>query len=238
MLSQASSRGEIMKKILVFILLLNFCQTVQAQQIIWDTIDAINKRVFGTPSCTDCVKGHVEAGGFWDVSKSKGTQLPATCQSYISKAGALGVKGKMMRSLMGNNLAFQKTTRDMGSLCPNFSNLSKDQKLNFWVWLWGALAFDESTCGQNTRAAGVNGVAVGEFQMEGSLALRKQGNRPRACMTSNIAAFGNNASCAVAIMSKQIGNKSQIFGRPNYWAKLLSRGGKVFNLAKSYPGCR
>lgn len=225
-----------MKKLFIFVLALNVTQAVYAQSIVWDTIDAINRRVFGTPKCSDCLVGKVSGG--IDLGGKSRAQLPAACSSYVNKSGVAGIKGKAMKSFMGNHPAFLKTTKDMGDLCPHFSNFSKDQKLTFWAWTWGALAFDESTCGQNVRAAGVNGVAVGEFQMEGSLALRKQGARPSQCMTSNIAAFGNNASCAVAIMAKQINSRSQIFGRPNYWQKMLSRSGKVYALAKKYPGCR
>lgn len=236
-----------MKKLYTFFVIFGFCHTLYAQQFIWDTIDAINKRVFGTPQCTDCHQEAVagEMGGSVNTNNtSKNSKiksgLPNVCRQYagIVNPGDFD-KGQFIRNQMIRYTVFQKSTRDMGNLCPRFSKFSGSQKLTFWTWFWGALALDESTCGTNNHAMGVNGKAIGEFQMEASLELRKAGGRPAVCLgVADISDFKSNASCAVAIMAGQIKKSNQVFGRPNYWQKLLRSGSSVYNLAAKFPGCR
>ena len=54
----------------------------------------------------------------------------------------------------------------MGKICPNFSRLTDQQKLKFWVWTFAAIAWDEGKCISNiARLDATNGVAAGDFQL-------------------------------------------------------------------------
>lgn len=166
------------------------------------------------------------------------------CTKYINNRdpGKLGEKGKTLVGYMKNYPEFttDSPTADMKNICPNFSKFSTNQKLHFWVWFWAALSIDESGCGHNTHNAnGTNGAAVGDFQMELSLKLRNGAGRPKpACYKGDIRQFDGNASCAVAIMNKQLINRNKLFGTTSYWQKLNKSSSNVLTLTKKYPGCK
>lgn len=171
----------------------------------------------------------------------------ANCSSYISsKNGDYGEKGKILKKLLFSKVLgkfkyphyFDTVPNDIKTLCPSFKSFSNEQKVNFWIWFYAALSLDESTCGADLKAQGVNGLAVGDFQMEKSHSLRVGGGRPSPeCFTGDISAFENNASCSVAILNKELGKKENMFSKPTYWAKLRKPSGNVYNVLRKYPRC-
>ncbi len=169
----------------------------------------------------------------------KSNKRTANCNEYIhNTSGQFGVKGRKLEALMSKYPQFYQAqpSQDMATVCPRFSSFSKDQKTHFWVWFWAALALDEATCGKDNRAQGVNGVAVGDFQMEDQQSLRSY--RPVPCPgKKNMSTFDNNAGCAVAIMNQQLNSRKKIFNTRSYWQK-LNRGTDVKTLLQKYPACR
>lgn len=190
---------------------------------------------------------------------------PATsCSDYINAEGKFGPKGEIIAREMtkqeGHKLKYPqffkgKAFQDVERICPNFSKFHKGQKLHFWVWFWGSLSLDESTCGVNLiNNNGTNGRAVGEFQMEESLKLRRDGDRPfpecfpryvdskGVTRDGPIIDFENNVTCAIAILHNELDGGlldryKKLFGERSYWQKLNKNRGSVIDMVMNYPGC-
>ncbi len=233
-----------MNRILLFIFSLLISFQSYGQRMAIELIVQYNKLNRVTKSCQIRASSKQSLTEFpFKNEYFAGNKKDAHCSQFISNKdpGKLGPNGLILSSLMKKYPQFTENnpTEDMRQICPLFNNFSKEQRLHFWVWFWGALSLDESNCGSNMTAQGVTSVAVGDFQMEGPVSQRRSAGRPKPeCFPAgSMIDFKNNATCAVAIMDQQFRNKKKLFGVVTYWQKLRRSSGSVYTLLKKYPGC-
>lgn len=148
----------------------------------------------------------------------------------------------------------------LSNYCPNYNNLTQQQRLDFWAQFAGSVAQPESSCNPNSRPA--NEDSNGLFQLTVGNASK---TCPAACSSmnsSNIYDPRVNSLCGIAIMNDRsfsgIANVNactpgspvygQHVGMDKYWAVL--RGGSCENsyrqqsyantvaTMQSFPGCR
>lgn len=103
-------------------------------------------------------------------------------KQYFTKDGRLGLKGRLLeqeltghgRSTPMKHLFFRNTFPGMENICPKFNKFTDQQKLNFWIWYFTAMAATESECGRNEyNPNDPQGTSAGELQLPERLSSRK-----------------------------------------------------------------
>ncbi len=98
----------------------------------------------------------------------------ADCTDYIKPDGSYGERGKLAaKEILGEGQSsdrwgyFSSNQIDgIRSICPNFNKFRDDQKLNFWIWMLAAMAWDEGKCRSDIiNMNATNGIAAGDLQM-------------------------------------------------------------------------
>lgn len=114
--------------------------------------------------------------------------------------------------------------QDVNKFCPAFDKLRREDRIVFWVYVFQNLAFKESTCNpkaENWSKAVPNPPAVGLLQLEQRKDLRAWRGPACAVPTDQIKAPINQLKCAVSIMSKQLKNTKNLYGK-----SVVSKAGK------------
>lgn len=104
----------------------------------------------------------------------------ADCTGFIHEDGNLGTHGATIKAYLdqeGDGSPFFNSPRpgmvDPPAICPNWERLSRREKIHFWVWVMGAIAWSESTClADRINSSASNGTAVGLLQLDDSYANR------------------------------------------------------------------
>lgn len=131
--------------------------------------------------------------------------------------------------------------------CPNWKNMTTDQKKHFWVWVMASISKVESTCLPNARnGEGTNGVAVGLVQLDERPSMRKW--RGDNCKAKTVNAPESNLRCGLDILGELLKGKEgdykgngELWGRRSgsYWQHLRqSDGGEISDLIKLNPYCK
>lgn len=148
--------------------------------------------------------------------------------------------GQTVQSDGANLLAGSK---DMSSFCPNYSNLSSQQKIKFWVYLISAVVRYESGFHPTSRfreaGLGVDPVTGQHVYSEGLLQLSYQDKNPYpSCNEFNWSVDRSlspsdprktifdphkNLRCGVRILDHIIGDRGVISSQGHYWATLKPR---------------
>lgn len=181
----------------------------------------------------------------------------AVCTNFISTKGTSGVYGPWGKSVVdylkeqGPNSVFMSSNlAGMSSgvtACPNWKNMSADEKQHFWVWVMAAISKVESTCKPQSRnGAGTNGVAVGLVQLDERHSARNW--RGDNCKVKSVNAPEANLRCGLDIMGELLkGQKGdykgsgELWGRKSnsYWQHLRQGdGGEISDLIKLNPYCK
>lgn len=176
----------------------------------------------------------------------------ADCTSFIDKKGSYGPIGQTIAAYLNrpegevflNNAVVGMSTSPQ--VCPKWSNLSKEERVHFWVWTMASLAWGEARCVPTARNRNAtNGVGVGLFQLDERKSARYW--RGKHCNVQSVSNSNANTLCALDIMSELIQGKQgmyksngKIYSNPNsYWEHLRRpTGGNMGNLIKRYPLCR
>lgn len=130
-------------------------------------------------------------------------------------------------------------SEDIGQFCPRYSNLTRDEKIQFWATLFVAVAKFESNFDPKARTEekGKLDAATGTaLYSEGLLMLSYQDVRgnptcrfnpvldralPKADLRRSILSPENNLHCGVQIMMRQLKRYDRIaIGQGAYWAVL------------------
>ncbi len=169
----------------------------------------------------------------------------SACRRFIDGNGEPGAYGQVVLQAIRQiapDCFFQQM--EVGDLCPPYANFNQEQKEHFWLWVMASLAQDESSCNSRVTAAATNGQAVGLFQLEQSVALRRASARdPQLCRTSGrteTTQIGFQAECAVSIFRDHHCKPSanRLVYRGSYWQQLRRpSGGRVGALIRLNPMC-
>lgn len=182
----------------------------------------------------------------------------ADCSAFISTSdpGEYGSLGKVVieyiREAGENSIYYKNTLAGMGkggSICPQWSSLTKGEKEHFWVWTFAAIAHDESKCIPSARnASGTNGVAIGLLQLDDKKSNRSW--RGPNCKLASVSGARDNIRCGMDIMGVLLLGKNGEYkgsgliydkaGRnTSYWEKLKRKGGGgIGDLIKTHPICK
>ncbi len=197
------------------------------------------------------------------------------CRGFINNNGTYGAWGQVIRDEIiskggGDSLFLSDAIPGMESAphtCPNWGNLTDNQKVKFWVWTFASIAQVESSC--NTTVVNLNSdiddrsdPPRGLYQLN---SLR--GNRSWRGTGCSFASNSNNAldhsKCAVGIMEELLKGQDgeyasrtitlrsgverrtdgRIFPTNSYWQKLRGggrdggTGGPIGQLMRQYGPC-
>ena len=170
--------------------------------------------------------------------KFKAWRPSGICPDYIHYDGGYGKRGRLLvkeilgkgkarRNWRGNSVRdlFLKAPMNKGGrkYCPNWKSMSVDQKLNYYVALFGLLARPESTCQEKLDVKCTGGRCRGELQIEKEWQRRVGKKRGRGCVFDSdpnvawkrsrlkrpkkkrkSAVWEDNMTCAVQTMANSI----------------------------------
>jgi hypothetical protein len=175
------------------------------------------------------------------------------CTNFIRNDGSFGEWGQIIDQyivqpnvrdrFLGNNIAH------ITDACPRWAQLNQEQRRHFWVWVFAAIAWDESKCRERERNPnGTNGPVVGLMQMEERRGARTW--RGPNCRVNDIVPARANILCSLDIMAELLrGPQGEYRGsgaifrngvrNTSYWEKLRRpNGGQVGGMIKSHPLCQ
>ena len=178
----------------------------------------------------------------------------ADCSKFVKDDGELGELGTVIVNhidSMNDTIFYDDNLAGIQTLCPNWATLSQPQKGQFWVWLFAAISWKESTCGAATiNRAATHGVAAGLLQLNQARKDRawRGGDSGKSCGAPSITDHASNLKCGIEILHEQLKGREglyegngQLFGRGanSYWQALRTPdGGKVIDLLETFPFCQ
>ena len=176
----------------------------------------------------------------------------ADCREFLNREGVPGAYGHAILDAFDRYDHFQvllehkaAKAHSMPQLCPGFARFSRTERAYFWIWVFAAISWDESTCkpGAHNRRA-VNSAAVGLLQLEAPQRLRYW--RGPLCKGPSVSGAKANLGCGMEIMRGQFegtysgGRCGGIAGLSmpcSYWEKLRRNWSNIHRLITLYPGC-
>jgi hypothetical protein len=179
----------------------------------------------------------------------------ANCTEFIKPNGEPGKLGKVIvnhiQALGDQSQYYRDDLVNITTVCPKWKSLSKEHKTYFWLWMFAAISWKETTCGAHKEnPAGTHGVAVGHLQLNKNRRDRswRGGESGKSCAVNDIANDENNLRCGIEIMNELLKGRNglykgsgEIYGRRanSYWQGLRSRhGGNIIRFVKGYPFCK
>ncbi|MCB0408207.1 MAG: hypothetical protein KDD34_08390 [Bdellovibrionales bacterium] len=179
-----------------------------------------------------------------------------SCSQFVNSSGQLGDYGRRtlaaIQKIDPSGLCFVGGGIPISTqVCPGYAGFNQATREKFWVYLFGSIAHDESTC--NWRAQNMkdgDGGSDGLFQLEyangkrGCKIPNRSACRPRPfCypdQAHNTKELKFQFECSAAIL-KQIncsGKKGRVVGNGAvFWSKLRVSDGDISNMIKQFPGC-
>ena len=135
----------------------------------------------------------------------------------------------------------------MKNVCPNFDQMSSDQRKDFWVWTLATVALFESTCGHDTVNE-ANRKAVGMFQLNANVSDRA----PRALLNGGICGRltraqiepdNNNTACALDFMRDSFsadrwGSGAGLITDAQQWERLRNSNALIIRVLKKFKPCQ
>ncbi len=178
----------------------------------------------------------------------------ADCSAFIKADGSLGSLGNTIvdhiKTINGPKY-FENNLPGVQSFCPKWPSLTRVEKEYFWVWLFAAISFKETTCGANTiNRAATHGTAVGHLQLNQPRRDRywRGGESGKSCGVPDIAPAQANIKCGLEILNEQLKGKDGAYkgngslfgpGAHSYWHHLrLKKGGTIIKLLRDFPLCK
>lgn len=177
-----------------------------------------------------------------DLFKKRG----ADCGSFINESGYGPSGRKLLKKFddLGECSPLLQSHNGFYKACPRWGLLSLDERKNFWVVVFAAIAWAESTCRPKAKAAGVHGTAMGLLQLNGSRSNRSW--RGKDCDVAEILPVENNLRCGVDIMNDLrketmgVYKAKGLFGKRSnsYWQELRRpEGGTIGARIKTFRPC-
>ncbi len=98
----------------------------------------------------------------------------ADCGSFIGEHG-YGPHGKVLMEKfdeLGECSPLLSPQSNLGEACPRWKLLNLEERKNFWVNAFAAIAWAESACKEKAKAAGTHDTAIGLLQLNASRSNR------------------------------------------------------------------
>lgn len=179
------------------------------------------------------------------------------CLNFITNNGEVGAFGPWGEAIIsylddkGNDsIFFSSDLSGMSSgvtACPNWKEMTIEEKKHFWVWVMASISTIESTCNPNARnGASTNGVAVGLVQLDERHSQRSW--RGQNCKVKSVSNSKDNLRCGMDILGELLkGQKGEYKGNGELWGKKsssywqhlrLKDGGGISDLIQLNPYCK
>lgn len=179
------------------------------------------------------------------------------CVNFIKDSGETGEYGPWGETIVkylneqGEDSIFYKN--DLAGMstgvaaCPNWKDMTVDEKQHFWVWVMASISKIESTCNPKSRnGESTNGVAIGLVQLDERKSQRAW--RGENCKTNTVAGSTENLRCGLDILAELLKGKEgeykgngELWGRRSgsYWQHLRQKnGGGISDLIQLNPYCK
>lgn len=113
-----------------------------------------------------------------------------------------------------------KAHNDLYKFCPNFSNLSEDEKKIIILRIVDAMVFFESGCSVSATGKGPNGTAYGLLQLH----LGREHDYERNCRKNDSRTSTRSLACGLSMMHNQVDDNNKVFFAGSYWEVLRPKG--------------
>ena len=209
--------------------------------------DCAECEVRGANGTQEQVVRAMEAALNLPISLSELTPLPqdlgrTQCENIIRSNGEPGQVGILLLAAMKQHqdCYFGSGMSPHPSVCGGFSEFSDQEKVNFWLYTFAAIAKDRSNCEPERSSA--SGKYDGLFNLPYAWRDRRdQGLDQTHCQVggpSNSRELGFQANCAVATLAGDSCEFGARVGSGNsYWNNLQQSNGSISNILKRFPGC-
>ncbi|MBL7543886.1 MAG: hypothetical protein JNL11_08720 [Bdellovibrionaceae bacterium] len=109
---------------------------------------------------------------------------------------------------------------DLTKYCPQFVNLSIEEKKIIYLRLIDAMVFFESSCNANAKAKGPNGMAYGLLQLH----LGREQDYQRGCRQNDSKSSNRSLACGFGMLHDQVDQTNKLFFEGSYWDVLRPKG--------------
>lgn len=113
-----------------------------------------------------------------------------------------------------------KPDSDLVKYCPNFPNLTDDEKEIIWLRVFDGMVFFESSCKSSAQAKGPYGTAYGLFQLH----LGREQDYARNCRQNDSKYSQRSIACGMTMVHDQIDQDNKLFFSGSYWEVLRPKG--------------
>lgn len=113
-----------------------------------------------------------------------------------------------------------KAPSDLVKYCPNFYNLTDEEKKIIWLRVLDGMVFFESTCNPNAKARGPNGTAYGLLQLHAG----REHDYQRSCRKNDSKNGPRSLTCGLNMIHEQLDQSNKVFFSGSYWEVLRPRG--------------
>ena len=178
---------------------------------------------------------HLNSSGNTSGAALAPTDWNGQCENFISANGKLGPWGEVINRELNdsqNGGLLENGIVDAANVCPSWDGMSKAEKKEFWVFLIGAMAFNESSCNpsaKNSRAT--HGVGVGLLQL----------NSASDCPGLTQADYRDpieNLKCGVFWLRQDFSNNRAFFGMNTHFQQNRVLGGsKTQEMLRGFNRC-
>lgn len=176
----------------------------------------------GVATCENCSSNHTskqfvtlsQTGTFIDnIGEKLGWKN--ACESFV-KDEFIGKHGEFIRRKMRETGSYPNLKRgdaDLNRLCPNYSDMTENNKANVALVLLTAMAFEESSCKNDNTGKGVNGAAGGFFQLHAGA----EGDYSSGCKDYDSKTPEGSISCTLAMINKTMSKGNLFRQKGMYW---------------------
>jgi len=113
-----------------------------------------------------------------------------------------------------------KNNNDLLKFCPNFPNITVDEKKIVLLRIIDAMVYFESSCNAGASAAGPNGTAYGLLQLH----LGREQDYERNCRQHDSKSSHRSLACGLSMIYNQVEDNNKVFFEGSYWEVLRPKG--------------
>jgi hypothetical protein len=156
-----------------------------------------------------------------------GLQVDDSCHTFVSldESNILGPTGQYAYDqLLSGQFERLINTSALNRYCPNYPNLSQQDRALMWVLILTSMAHFESNCNATAGNTGApNGTAYGYFQLHKGHEQYYDGSEG-TCVQNASTNGRQSVRCALGMISFQLQRDGALFSGGSYWDVLRPNG--------------
>jgi len=181
-------------------------------------------------------------GGVLDIEAiSDKMDYAPKCDNFVGN-GEVNKWGAVVRKELDKNkynLLLDKGPKDITQYCPNYPQMSEEDRKALFILTLTAMAHYESSCNFREKGVGPNGTTSGLLQLhKGHEARYSEG-----CRNGDAETAERSLICGLSMLNDQIVSRGErLFSSGSYWEVLRPRGRsqkakKIIAAIKKFPVC-